>query len=228
MKIYLHETMRTVPGKEEPYMAAVLSITQRPGRGDREDHGQLGLFRTAETSGAWPMGVNIWEHSWESQAHALSIQFGNAQRDTSMEDWWQRNLHLRRGGYDRLLIPTANTRDAAGLEADGVRGRVFLQEILWLPFGEAPGYLEALEQRFLPVSRRYGWQLVGAYRVAMRPRQVLTLFAFREWSEMSELLAARASDPALREWFAYRDGVVEKVEELVLLPGRLNPLGIRD
>ena len=58
--------------------------------------------------------------------------------------------------------------------------------------------------------------------------EVLTLFAFREWSQLSELLAARGSDPELREWFAYRDALVEKVEELVLLPGRLNPLGIRD
>jgi hypothetical protein len=63
MKIYLHEAMRTVPGKEEPYMAAVLAIVSRPGRSDRADHGQLGLFRTAETSGRWPEGVNIWEHS---------------------------------------------------------------------------------------------------------------------------------------------------------------------
>jgi hypothetical protein len=228
MKIYLHEAMRTVPGKEEPYMASVLGITQRPGREGREDHRQLGLFRTAETSGDWPLGINIWEHSWASQTDALKRQFADAQRDTAMEDWWNRNLHLRSGGYDRLLVPTTYTLDAAGLEAAGVRGRVFLHEILWLPFGRAPEYLEAFETRFLPAARRYDWQLVGAYRVAMRPRQVLTLFAFREWSDMARLLEARESDPELRDWFAYRDRLVQELEELVLLPGRLNPLGIRD
>jgi hypothetical protein len=62
----------------------------------------------------------------------------------------------------------------------------------------------------------------------MRPRQALTLFAFQDWSELSDLLAARDTDPELRDWFAYRDGLVEQMEELVLLPGRLNPLGIRD
>ena len=109
-----------------------------------------------------------------------------------------------------------------------MRGDVFLQEILWLPFGETAGYLDAFEERFLPVAGRYGWQLVGAYRVAMRPRQAVTLFAFRDWSELSALLAAREDDPDLQSWFAYRDGLVERMEELVLLPGRLNPLGIRD
>lgn len=228
MKVYLHETMRTVPGNEERYMASVLAITQRPGRAEREDHRQLGLFRTAEASGRWPMGVNLWEHSWESQAEALSLQFGDSRRDTAMEDWWQRNLHLRRGGYDRLLVPAAYTPDAAALEESGVRGRVFLQEILWLPFGKASVYLEALEERFLPSARRYRWQLVGAYRVAMRPRQVLTLFAFRDWADLAKLLAARESDADLRGWFAWRDALTDDLEELVLLPGRLNPLGIRD
>ena len=97
-----------------------------------------------------------------------------------------------------------------------------------MPLGRVSQYLEAFEKRFLPLAERYRWQLVGAYRVAMRPRQALTLFAFRDWSDMSALLEARETDAELSNWFAYRDQVVQELQELVLLPGRLNPLGIRD
>jgi hypothetical protein len=229
VNICLHEIMRTVPGREEPYMASVLSVGQRPGRKSaRDHHGQLGLFRTAETSGPFPLVINIWEHTWESQASALHRQFADADRDRGMEDWWNRNLHLRRGGYDRILIPTAYTLDAAGLARAGVRGRVFLHEILWLPLGAADDYLAALDQQFMPLARRFDWQLVGAYRVSMRPRQALVLFALRNWSDLARLVAARAHDAELRRWFDYRDRVVEDLHELVLLPGRMNPLGIRD
>ena len=35
-------------------------------------------------------------------------------------------------------------------------------------------------------------------------------------------------DEELRRWFVQRDRLVENLHELVLLPGRMNPLGIRD
>jgi hypothetical protein len=229
VKIYLHEIIRTVPGREEPYMASVLSLTGRPGRGDASEHShQLGQFRTAETSGPFPLVINIWEHTWRSQAAALERQFADAERDRGMEDWWNRNLHLRRGGYDRILIPSATTLDAAGLASAGVRGRVFLHEILWLPLGAADDFLVALEQQFIPLARRFDWQLVGAYRVSQRPRQVLVLFALRHWNDLGRLLAARGDDGELRRWFEQRDRLVQDLHELVLLPGRMNPLGIRD
>ena len=229
MSIYLHEIIRTVPGREEPYMASVLSVVQRPGRhGQPDHHRQLGLFRTADTSGVFPFVINIWEHTAHSQAAALERQFQDAQRDRAMEEWWNRNLHLRRGGYDRILIPSSYTPDAASLEQAGVRGRVFLHEIHWLPLGAADDYLTALEAQFLPAARRFDWQLVGAYRVSQRPRQVLTLFALRDWGDLARLLDARARDPELRRWFDYRDRTVQDLHELVLLPARMNPLGIRD
>jgi hypothetical protein len=228
MKVYLHEIMRTVPGREEPYMASVLSVVERPGRVGPRAHGQLGQFRTAETSGPFPLVINIWEQTWQSQADALEHQFADAHRDRGMEDWWNRNLHLRRGGYDRILIPSAYTLDSAGLARAEVRGRVFLHEILWLPLGAADDYLAALERQFLPIARRFDWQLVGAYRVSQRPRQAVVLFALRHWSDLARLLAARAEESELRRWFEYRDRTALDLHELVLLPGRMNPLGIRD
>ena len=98
--IYLHEIIRTVPGREEPYMASVLSVhSDGARRRDEQAHGAFGQFRSAAVSGGWPGAINIWENSWSGQARDLERQFQDAERDTAMEEWWNRNLHLRQGGY---------------------------------------------------------------------------------------------------------------------------------
>ena len=225
---YTHEVMYVTPGKEEEYMACVLGLMVKPGFYGEARDPQLGLWRTAQASGEWPTVINMWESKdWREKAEAFKRQFTDAPQDPFFEEWWNRNLTLRRGGFDRQVIPTAYTRDRAGLVHDGVRGRVFLHEIVRLPFGEPPAYLARLEREFLPAARARGWDLVGAYTVSLRPCEALTIWAMREWRSLAELLAAR-DEPDLREWFAYRESVVRCSEELVLLPARVNPLGIRE
>ncbi len=224
-KIYLHEVIRSVPGREEPYAASVLSLHHDPVRlGGGDLPGTLGQFRTAQTSGAWPSVINIWENTWAGQVRDLVGQFQDAVRDTAMEDWWNRNLHLRRGGYDRILIPAEYSPTRAELRARGAAGEVFVHEILWLPFGEPETYLRELERLLLPAAQRYGMDLIGAFRVALRPRQVLTLLGAREWAGLGAFIEAAGSDADLRTWHTYRGAKIRRAEELVLLPVRHDPL----
>ena len=228
-KTYLHEVIFTVPGREEPYMASVNSLHWDPMRGrtaEVEDRFAQ-QFRTAETSGGFPCAINIWEQSWARLTRNLSAQFQDRQRDTAMEDWWQRNLHLRRGGYDRVLIPAAYSPDGAQLRKRSVRGGVFLHEVAWLQLGEPERYLGELEQKLLPVAAKLGIELIGAYRVAMRPRQVLTVLGAGEWSQFARLLEAAGDSKELRAWQTYREKQVARSEELVLLPARHDPLAAR-
>ena len=218
--IYLHEIIRTVPGREEPYLASVLSLHFEPTRGPREERDVLGQFRSIQTSGAWPIGINIWEKTWAGQTDDLVTQFQDSRRDTKMEDWWNRNLHLRRGGYDRLLIPTEYSPTLADLVARGVTGEVFWHEIAWLPFGEPRRYLDALGEQLLAALDEFGLHLVGAFRVAMRPRQVLTIIGAPEWSCLGEYLNAATSHDGVKRWNEYRANTVDHAEELLLLPAR--------
>jgi hypothetical protein len=223
--IYLHEIIRTVPGREEPYAASVLSLHDDPTRQGAVGERHALQFRTAQTSGAWPCVINIWENTWAGQMRNLVGQFQDQKRDTSMEDWWNRNLHLRRGGYDRMLVPAPFSPACQDLAARRVRGQVFLHEIAWLPFGEPENYLRELEKRLLPAAQRCGVELIGAYRVAMRPCQVLTLLGAREWQGLASLVDAATTDRDLSAWHAYRESRVTRAEELVLLPVRHDPLG---
>jgi hypothetical protein len=218
--IYLHEVIRTVPGREEPYLASVLSLHFEPGRAYRDERETLGQFRSIQTSGAWPLGINIWEKTWGGQTDDLVTQFQDARRDTKMEDWWNRNLHLRRGGYDRLLIPTDYSPTLADLVARGVTGEVFWHEVAWLPFGEPRRYLDAMGEQLLPALEEFGLDLVGAFRVAMRPRQVLTIIGAREWSHLGAFMNASTSHAGLKQWNAYRAETIDQAEELMLLPAR--------
>lgn len=223
-RIYLHEIIRTVPGREEPYLASVLSLHRDPKRGDRKGRAAFAQFRSAQTSGPWPCAVNIWENTWAGQTEDLVGQFRDTRRDVAMEEWWNRNLHLRRGGYDRLLVPAAFSPAHADLVSRGVRCEVCWHEIAWLPFGEPLKYLDLVGSELLPALDRLGLVLIGAFRVAMRPRQVLTIIGAPQWRQLTETLSAAQRDPQLAAWTAYRAATAERSEEMLLLPARHDPL----
>jgi hypothetical protein len=230
MLVNLWEVIHTVPGQEEPYMTSVLAASEhaRDSQGDEfqaaHDPTQVGLFRTAEVSGVWPKVINLWgPREWRQLVAGLKGQFTDT-RDVDMEEWWNRNLNLRRGGFDRVLLPVGFCPDPGALHRAGTKGSVFLHEIVQLPWGEVPNYLARLEREFLPAAQRHGWQLIGAYTVVWRPREILTIWGMREWRGFADLLAAAEAEADLGEWLAYRERTVTRSEELVLLAGRINPL----
>jgi hypothetical protein len=224
-KSYTHEVMYVTPGQEEPYIACVLGLLVRPHEGWHQPRDpQFGLWRTTEISGQWPKVINIWESpSWEERANSFKHQFLESE-DAFFEEWWNRNLTLRSGGFDRQLSPAPFSPDTAELRRSGIHARAFLHEFVRVPFGEAPEYLDRLNRDFRPAARERGWQLVGAFTVTLRPREVLTIWAIDDWTAFGALLAAKNA-PDLKDWFAYRDSVVSCSEEMPLLPGRVNPLG---
>jgi hypothetical protein len=232
--IYLHEIIYTVPGREDPYMASVTSLHYDPVRMREtgpagygpEAYRAFAQFYTAGTSGTFPRVVNMWEMDLGVLAEALKGQFNDKGRDAYMEDWWNRNLNLRRGGYDRILFPTSYTEDGAAISKRGVRREVFLQEIVWLPFGERERYLGELEQRLLPAAGKMGIELIGAYRVSLRPRQVVTIFAASDWSKFAKFVDT-ADDNGLRPWREYRNKLVLRTGSLIGLPARHEALAVR-
>jgi hypothetical protein len=227
MKIYVHEIVDTVPGQEVTYMTALSANYYHPiiaGPGNAIETHQLWTWRTAEISGAFPKVLLLWEiPDWEQLGKNFAVQFTD-HRDTMMEDWWVRNLPLRSGGYDRILMSAAFSPDHAALTRDGTQGRVFLHEIVRLPLDEIDTYLHKLDTNFRPAAGKHGWDLVGAYRVAMRPNEVIAIWAMREFEQLTAVLATE--DTALREWANYRARVVRQLDELLLLPSRINPLHV--
>jgi hypothetical protein len=227
--IYLHEIVKSPSGREDAYAASVLSLRYEPDRATRKDrHWALGQYKSIGIAGNWPCAINFWEHSWESQTNALRAQFQDSGRDTTLETWWNRNLHLRSGGFDRILLPAAYSPTRTELRPRFRQWKVYLHEIAWIPPGEPVRYLQKLEQEALPVAEQLGMHLAGAFRVAMRPGQTLTLLAADEWKTLANWLNALATDERLREWRRYREEVITRSEALMLLPVRHDPTGPRN
>lgn len=223
--VYLHEFVKTPSGREDAYSASVVSMRWNPARASRS-HWALGQYKSAGIAGSWPWVINIWEHTWESQTKALRNQFADSGRDTALETWWNRNLHLRSGGYDRLLLPAAYSPDRTAIRPKFLQWKVYLQEIAWLPLGEPRNYLDRL-QGMLPAMDRFGIELAGAFEVAMRPNQVLTLLAANDWNAMAGWMKSMNGEASLAEWRRYREATITRSDEHLLLPVRHDPTGPR-
>jgi hypothetical protein len=228
VKVYSHEIIFTVPGREEEYTQAIAGVHMHPiltGPERAIGSSQLWTWRTAEVSGVFPRVINLWENpTWDRVAQNLKLQFSSAARDPFVEEWWNRNLHLRRGGFDRLLLPVSYAPDDAALTQRKSKGCVFLHEIVQVSAGGVEDYMLELQRSFLPAAERLGWFLMGAYSVVLRPNEAVVIWGLEDWAQWSDLLAATEGDSKLQAWFAYRSQAVVNSEELVLLPSRLNSL----
>src|SRR5207247_1347067 len=81
-----------------------------------------------------------------------------------------------------------------------VRGRAFIQEIATVVPGAADAYLEAVDIHWLPVARRRGLTLVGAWRTAMRDTEAVLLWSLPTLAHYTRHLSDFASAPETREW----------------------------
>ena len=65
------------------------------------------------------------------------VRFCKALRDTALETWWNRALHLRSGGYDRLLLPAPYSPTRNAIRPKYRTWKVYVQEIVWMQIGRA-------------------------------------------------------------------------------------------
>jgi hypothetical protein len=229
MECYLHEIIHTVPGRSDQYVNDIIDLRVYSGAPPERQPG-LGFWKTAGLAGPYPKVINLWYHpNVEEMAAAFTRQFGEAeQRDTYLENWWVNALRSRRGGFDRILVPVAYAPSISELRGRDDWGTAFLQEIISLPRAERDRFLDRQGEEFVPVAAAHGARLIGAYRLPMVDYEVLNLWAFADWPAFGAFQAARQTDPRLRAWFAYRDSVIEGLEEMALAPARPFPFRIEN
>ena len=79
----------------------------------------------------------MWElDGWDGLAANFAHETGGGRdQDPSLAEWWAAAASLRRGGVDRIVVPTPWTRSVEQLTADGVRGEVYAHELVTVPPG---------------------------------------------------------------------------------------------
>lgn len=222
MAIYLHELVNVVPTRAEDYLDSMAEHhgTQRTARGEKDT--MLGLWTVLDAVGTWPLAVNLWQNlTWERQAQMLASQFEPRTQSPQLKRWWLGNLHLRSGGFDRLVDSTTYSLDVAGLRAKGVGGELFLHQIVRVERGRVGEYLDAFGDEGLPPVEDTGAQLVGAYRVCLYDHEAILILAFPEHRDLGRFLArwhGAAPGDALGRWRSREDAWVRGKETLLLKP----------
>jgi hypothetical protein len=193
-KVYIHELIDIIGHNRARYMH---HMTANWCPVAREERNQLclGVWGTVGSTGRWPETINMWElDGWDGLVANFSHELSHAsQQDPSLAAWWEVAASLRRGGVDRIVVAESWTRSVGELIADGVRGELYAHELVTVPPGRAPSFLDAVRDVGVGAHAELGLEPVGAYRVAMvNDSECLVIWAIPDWPAWAELEQAWA------------------------------------
>ena len=225
-KVYIHELIEITGHNRARYMHHMTANWCPIGR-DERNMLCLGVWATLGSTGPWPQVVNMWElDGWDALAANFAHETGGGQdQDPSLAEWWKEAAALRKGGVDRIVVPTHWTRTVDQLCADGVRGVAYAHELVTLAPGTSPAFLEALERDGLDAVTGLGVEPVGAYRVAMADdSEVVVVWAMPDWPTWVAYEEGWARGGALGPWRDDLLGLGARWRRQLLIDSPLNPL----
>jgi hypothetical protein len=225
-KVYIHELIDIIGHNRARYLH---HMTANWCPIAREERNQLclGVWATLGSTGRWPEVVNMWElDGWDGLAANFAHETaGGRDQDPSLAEWWAVAASLRRGGVDRIVVPTSWTRSVEQLTADGVRGDVYAHELVRVPAGTNGELLDAVEREGIGAASGLGLECVGAYSVAMADdSEALLLWAIPDWATWVAYEQAWGADGALGGWRKTLLGLGARWNRQLLVDSPLNPL----
>ena len=227
-KVYIHELIEIIGHNRARYMHHMTANWCPTARAER-DQLCLGVWATLGSTGRWPEVVNMWElDGWEGLAANFAHETaGGRDQDPALAEWWAAAATLRRGGIDRIVVPTAWTRSVDQLIADGVKGELYAHELVTLPPGRSGHYLDALQAEGVSATEALGLQLVGAYDVAMNAgTEAIVIWAIPDWATWVAHEQAWQRGGALDGWNRTALGLGADWRRQLLVDSPLSPLRI--
>lgn len=226
-KVYIHEFIDIIGANRANYMHH-MTANWCPMAREERDQLCFGVWGVVGSTDHWPRVVNMWE---EDGFDGLAASLGHELQRPSLQDpklevWWNEAAKFRSGGFDRILLPAPWTRTIDELCADGVSGVTYAHDTVKLLPGQADTFLSRARDSAIDSHRAFGWELVGAFKSAMRrDDEVILIWAIPSWEQWAELEKARDSDPQLRFW---RDVVwtTDGYERFLMCDAPLSPMKI--
>jgi hypothetical protein len=226
-KIYIHEFIEIIGHNRARYMH---HMTANWCPTAREERNMLcfGVWGTVGSTGRWPEVVNMWElDGWDALAANFEHELSSPTlQDPSLAEWWAAAAELRRGGFDRVLVPEPWNPTIEELTEQGVRGAGYAHELVTLPVGGARAFLDGLSEAGVPAVEALGMRAIGAYRVAMaNDSEAIVLWALPDWPTWADY--ERAWDGAgLSAWRARLVAIGADVKRTLLVDAPLAPMRI--
>ena len=195
--LYLHETVDIVGQGQYDYMACV---TREPTNVMPDMLTLQGTFFVCAVGGGrWPQVVNIWDvgdqgwRGWAANVDRLNLK----RRNAFYGDWWDEAAQWRTGGFDRLCGGVPGSPTTGELAAGGVRGTLFVHQLLTVRPGCPLDYLAAVVEEVRTATPTFLQTAVRAEVAALRAeldeddRMLLTLRVDRglPWRELAQVFA---------------------------------------
>lgn len=224
-RVYIHELIDIHGHNRAAYMHHMTANWSPTAQVDRN---QLcyGVWALLGSTGAWPQTVNMWEEAgWDGLATSFGGEaVGAGAQDPKLERWWAAAAGLRRGGFDRLMVPAPWTPTITEHCEAGTRGAVYAHELVRVRSGAARELLERARERVAPTLGRYGWTLAGAFTTAMvDDDEALLLWAIPGWQQWADAERANAVDDDLVTWRSEVRDIVTAWHRTLLVDAPLCP-----
>ena len=138
-----------------------------------------------------------------------------------LESWWSENTDVRTGGEDRLLFPTDFTPTLDELVERRVFGQRVPAQITDVGPTNTGAYLDSHRDDADALEAAGGF-LLGAFRVAWRPSEVVVITGFRDMAALTDAVDGAGTLAVSRH---ERGTVVRTGHTMVMLPARSSPVG---
>jgi hypothetical protein len=229
-KVYIHELIDVIGHGRARYLHH-MTANWCPIAREERDQLCFGVWATVGSTGAWPQTVNLWElDGWDGLVGNFEHELaGGRDQDPSLAAWWAEAAALRRGGFDRIVVPEPWTSPIEDLCAAGVRGELYTHELVTLPPGRAPAFLAAVGEEAVPTLGELGVGNVAAFRVAMvADDEAVLIWALPDWSTWAEVerawLAGLGGDGPLAGWASTALGLGATWRRTCMVDAPLAPL----
>jgi hypothetical protein len=110
---------------------------------------------------------------WAANADRLNLK----RRKAFYGDWWDTAAKWRTGGFDRLCIGAPGSPTTADIAAQGIKGSLFVSEVLAVRPGAQADFLAAVIEEKVPIMTDHGHRLTGLYEVTGNRTEVIIVWA---------------------------------------------------
>src|SRR5436190_13411071 len=224
-KIYIHELIDVIGHNRARYMHH-MTANWCPTARDERNMFCFGGWGTVGSTGRWPEVVNMWElDGWDGLVTNFSHELASPSlQDPALAEWWARAAELRRGGYDRILVPEPWTPTIEEHTAAGTRGAVYAHELVTVPVGTVRAFLDAVAESGTSAMEALDVHCIGAFRVAMtNDSEAIVLWALPSWETWARY--EQAWDGAgLATWRARLVAMNADVRRTLLVEAPLSPM----
>ncbi|MEM7140424.1 MAG: hypothetical protein AAF548_05265 [Actinomycetota bacterium] len=175
--VFVHETIDVVGQGQYDYME---HLWQDPVQRMPDMTSLQGSFYVLGFGGGrWPQVVNIWDcgddgwDGWRRNLDRLNLK----RRSAFYGDWWDTAAEWRSGGFDRVCAGVPGSPSTAEIAERGVRGTLFVNEVLTVRPGAALEFLAAVVDERVPVVADHGMVPTGLYEVVNNQHEVVMVWA---------------------------------------------------